>query len=56
MYGARDKKYGARLSKYGARDKKYGARDKFGKNYFCNVLSQPPYNMNKSSNIFESTP
>jgi hypothetical protein len=42
-YGARHSKYGARLNKYGARLSKYGARDNFGKNYFYNVLSQPPY-------------
>jgi hypothetical protein len=42
-YGDRLNKYGARLNKYGARLSKYGARDNFGKNYFYNDLSQPPY-------------
>jgi hypothetical protein len=42
IVGARLSKYGARLNKYGARLSKYGARDNFGKNYFYDVLSQPP--------------
>jgi hypothetical protein len=58
-YGARDKKYrarlskyGARLNKYGARFSKYGARDNFRKNYFYNVLSQPPYMYMSCTGIF----